>query len=120
MCSIARSSSYSEIHRTIYFCGYFDEPATSKVFSGSGTTLSRYDSGNSASGTNRVGGAFTFTESNVTSRVGISFISSGKACQFVEEEIPPGTGLQDLVSKAKGNWNSEVFSKVQTSEVLSL
>lgn len=91
----------------------------SKVFSGSGTTLSSYGSGNSASGTDRVGAVFTFSESNVTSKVGISFTSSGKACQFVENEIPTGTGLQELVSNAKSNWNSQVFSKVQTSEVAS-
>ncbi|KAG7002144.1 hypothetical protein G7Y79_00028g061650 [Physcia stellaris] len=94
---------------TIYFCGYFDEHATSKVFSGIGTMLSSYGSGNSASGTNRVGVVFTFNESNVTSRVGVSFISSSKACQFVDNEIPPGTELQDLIGQANSNWNSQVF-----------
>lgn len=64
------------------------------MFSGSGTTLSSYRSGNSTNGTNRVCVVFAFNESNVTSRVGISFISSSKACRFVEDEIPPGTELQ--------------------------
>ena len=90
--------------------------ATSKVFSGSGTTLSSYGSEASASGMDRVGAVFSFDESNVTSKVGISFISSSKACRFVDYEIPMGTGPQDLVSQAKSNWNA-VLSKVQTSEV---
>ncbi|KAL8828742.1 MAG: hypothetical protein Q9191_002414 [Dirinaria sp. TL-2023a] len=100
---------------TIYFCGYFDAAATSKVFSGNGNTLKSYGSQTSADGTERVGSVFAFNQKDVTSRVGISWISSAKACQFVNSEIPSGKSIQDLTSAAKSNWNTQVFSKIQTS-----
>ena len=99
---------------TIHFCGYFSKPATSKVFSGTGTRLSVYGSSKSADSSERVGAIFSFRETDVTSRVGISWISSAKACQFVNDEIPANTHLQDLVSASKSAWNSQVFSKIQT------
>ncbi|KAK3171921.1 hypothetical protein OEA41_004005 [Lepraria neglecta] len=102
---------------TIYFCGYFDTPVTSfQTFYGNGTTLSYYGSDTSASGTERVGAVFSFSQANVSSRVGISFISSAKACQFVDSEMPSGTPLHSLVTAAKSNWNTEVLSKIQTTE----
>lgn len=101
---------------TTYFCGRFDTSVTvSRTFSGNGTTTSEYGPGTTASGTERVGAVFSFSEANVTSRVGISFISAAKACQFVDLEIPARTPLQTLVNKAKTNWNTEVFSKIQST-----
>ena len=50
------------------------------------------------------------------SRVGISFISSDKACSNVHSEIPKGTKLQSLVEQAQENWNEEIFRKVTTTE----
>ncbi|MCJ1312917.1 hypothetical protein MMC25_006593 [Agyrium rufum] len=103
---------------TIYFCGYFDsKPATSKIFSGNGTTLFSYGTSSQASGTQRVGSVFSFNKDAITSRVGISFISSAKACSYVNTEIPAGTVLQTLVNNAKSAWNQEVFSKITTPEV---
>jgi predicted alpha-1,2-mannosidase len=67
------------------------------------------------SGSERVGGVFSFGNTAVKSRVGISFLSSAKACYNLESEIPEGTTLQSLVEKAHNNWNVEVFSKVQVS-----
>ncbi|MCJ1464324.1 hypothetical protein MMC07_002937 [Pseudocyphellaria aurata] len=101
---------------TIYFCGRFDAPSTSRVFSGKGTILSQYGSVNAAEGTERVGAVFTFAEASFTSRVGISFISTFKACQHVDTQIPPGTTLASLSSAAKNNWNTQVLSKIETSE----
>ncbi|KAF2709541.1 glycoside hydrolase family 92 protein [Pleomassaria siparia CBS 279.74] len=99
---------------TIYFCGRFSStPTSSKSFSGNGATLTSYDTSTPVSGTQRVGGVFTFSPSNVTSRVGISYISTAKACQNLEGEIPAGTDFQSLVSQAKDRWNTEVFSKIQ-------
>lgn len=101
---------------TIYFCGIFDTPASSgKTFSGNGTTLTGYGSANSISGSQRLGGIFTFNESFVTSRVGISWISSTKACSFVNEEIPAGTALQALVNNSKSVWN-EKLSTITTTD----
>jgi predicted alpha-1,2-mannosidase len=58
---------------------------------------------------------FTFAETNVTSRVGISFISYQKACNNLDAEIPADASLQTLVSAAKTAWNGEIFSKITTS-----
>ena len=82
--------------RTIYFCEIFDKFATSKLFTGTGTMLSSYGPRGSANGSDREGAVFEFTESNVTLRVGISFISSAKACRLVHMEILTETCLQDL------------------------
>ena len=104
---------------TIYFCGYFDStPSSIKTFIGNGTTLLQYDntSTQSSSEAARVGAVYSFSSTNVTSRVGISWTSSAKACQFVEDEIPKGTSLQKLVSAAQSIWNTEIFSKVTTKD----
>ena len=102
---------------TIFFCGYFDALSTStKVFEGSDVTSYQNGSTVFVHGKDRLGAVFTFDQANVTSRVGISWISSEKACRSVNVEIPAGTLLQDLVSASKSTWNSQVFSKIQTSE----
>jgi predicted alpha-1,2-mannosidase len=95
---------------TIYFCGKFNQqPLRSRTFNGAANASS-----NLVSGTARLGGVFTFTESNVTSRVGISFLSSSQACSNLEE-ISQDTSLSTLVSAAKTRWNTEILSKVQIS-----
>lgn len=108
------------IFRMIYFCGYFDAPSTSKVFEGAGSKPYHYGSSNSADGVDRLGAVFTFNESHVTSRVGISWISSEKACQFVNDEIPANSQIQDLVSASKSVWNLEVLSRIRAPEVKPL
>ena len=102
---------------TVYFCGQFDAPVKSaQVFAGDNDTLSQYGAHNAAAGTERVGAVFSFSQTQFTSRVGISFISSAKACQFMQSEITSNTSLQDLVNAAEANWNTEVLSKIQTTE----
>ncbi|EON62649.1 hypothetical protein W97_01873 [Coniosporium apollinis CBS 100218] len=104
---------------TIHFCGHFSAtPQVVRTFSGVGDRASRYDASTSASGTERLGGVFTFGQGTVTSRVGISFISTAKACQNVNNEIPPGTELPALVSRAVDRWNTDVFSKVATTDTV--
>ena len=88
-----------------------------KVFSGTGTKISQYGSIDAAAGVERVGAIFKFTETSFTSRVGISFISPARACQHVDTEIPAGTSLLSLANVAKNNWNTQVLSKIETSEV---
>ncbi|KAF9629758.1 hypothetical protein BFW01_g10961 [Lasiodiplodia theobromae] len=101
----------------IYFCGRFNTTATSsKTFSGSGTTLDQYGKESSVSGSERLGGVFAFDETTVQSTVGISFISSDKACQFLDDELPSDTTLESLVAASKETWNDQVFSKVTTTE----
>lgn len=102
---------------SVYFCGHFDQPiASKKLFTGNGTILYSYGNATSTNGTYRQGGVFSFNETKVTSRVGISMISTAKACSNVESQIPLGTSLDGLVSQAEAKWTSEVFSKVMTTE----
>lgn len=102
---------------TIYFCGHFDEPITSKkTFTGVNATLSSYGSAQSTNGTDRQGGVFAFNSTSVISRVGISFISTDKACSNVAAEIPKGTKLDSLVKKAKDTWNEQILSSITTTE----
>ncbi|KAF4308803.1 glycosyl hydrolase [Botryosphaeria dothidea] len=102
---------------TIHFCGRFNvTAASSKTFAGNGTTLSQYGQQASVSGTERLGGAFAFNETAVSSRVGVSFISSERACEYLEDEIPDDTTLESLVSASQETWNDQVFSKVTTTE----
>lgn len=102
---------------TIYFCGHFDQPFSSvRTFTGNGTQLYTYGNSTSTNGTNRQGAVFTFNTTSVSSRVGISFVSTSQACSNVETQIPEGTNINTLVSRAQDRWASEVFSKVSTTE----
>jgi predicted alpha-1,2-mannosidase len=67
-------------------------------------------------GNQTVGGVFTFSERNISSTVGISFISSAKACSFADDELPISTELQTVVNATKASWNSQVLSKITTTE----
>ncbi|KAF2643371.1 alpha-1,2-mannosidase family protein [Massarina eburnea CBS 473.64] len=99
---------------TIYFCGKFSEnPTSSRSFKGTGTTLVAYNTIPSVSGNERVGGVFTFGNTSIKSRVGISFLSSSQACQNLDKEIKQDTTLNSLTDKAKETWNAEAFSKIQ-------
>ncbi|KAI9645373.1 hypothetical protein NHQ30_006111 [Ciborinia camelliae] len=103
----------------IYFCGYFESPATVKTFVGTslnGSTVASYSTEKTASSKTRLGAIFSFTSTTVVSRVGISFISSAQACENVDSQIPSGTTLSTLTSDAKDVWNTEVLSKVKTTE----
>jgi predicted alpha-1,2-mannosidase len=103
----------------IYFCGYFDSSATVKTFVGqneNGSVIAQYSTATSAVSTARLGAVFSFSETNVTSRVGISFISTAQACDNVNTQIPSGTTLSTVTSNAKKVWNEQVLSKVTTTE----
>ncbi|KAK1513659.1 glycosyl hydrolase [Colletotrichum abscissum] len=114
----------------VYFCGQFDSvPEDVGLFSGiytdpywPNTTDVKpfYNNDTSIKGgvdgyqyADRVGGIFTFPSSvaTLTSKVGVSWISSEKACQFIKDEIPHND-LNQTVSDAKSQWNEEVLSKV--------
>lgn len=102
---------------TVYFCGHFDQPPVSfSTFTGNGTTLYSYGSNLSINSMHRLGGVFSFNQSQILSRVGISLVSTAKACQNVESEIPAGSTTQSLVEASQDRWAKDVFSKVSTSE----
>ncbi|KAF2963074.1 hypothetical protein GQX73_g10502 [Xylaria multiplex] len=107
---------------TVHFCGYFDQPATFKTFLGTsatGTTLSEYSDAPSRNSTSRLGAVFTFDSTSVTSRVGVSFISSKQACSNVENEIPADTTLDTLEEDVKAAWTDGVLSKITTTDTSS-
>ena len=101
----------------VYFCGHFDQAMASKrTFTGYNETLDSYGEQTSTNGTLRQGGVFTFNQTEVVSRVGVSFVSIDKACSNVETEIPKGTEMQQLVNAAQEKWNAEIFRKFTTTE----
>lgn len=117
---------------TVYVCGEFDTPPDqAETFRGRLTDpIQRYQQyadapvpqpmfGNlsevSGNLNDRVGALFTWSNlsvSTVKSRTGTSFISSDKACNFKNLEIA-SWNVNDTVSKAKQEWNQDVFSKIQ-------
>ncbi|KAE9363067.1 glycoside hydrolase family 92 protein [Stipitochalara longipes BDJ] len=108
---------------TIFFCGYFDSgntPAIVNTFVGQNDNTSKlvdYNTASTINSTARLGAVFNFgNATNVTSRVGISFISTAQACNNVNTQIPAGTTLSTLTTNAKQVWNDEVLSKVTTTE----
>jgi putative alpha-1,2-mannosidase len=52
----------------------------------------------------------------VVSRVGVSFISESQACANVNAEIPQGTSLATVRQGTRDAWNSQVLSKVTTTD----
>ncbi|BCS20233.1 alpha-1,2-mannosidase family protein [Aspergillus puulaauensis] len=104
---------------TIYFCGYFENDIKSKAaYNGTDDSGSvKQDSGSATSSTmsTRVGGVFSFKDKDVVSRVGISWVSSNRACQHVQDEIPAEASLESVVDDAKSEWEKAVFSKITTT-----
>ena len=98
----------------IYFCGKFNQPpARAYTFIAQGNTTVSNNGTSHVSGSQRLGGVFTFAGTSLQSRVGISFISTAKACANLDNEITPETTLRQLVSNAQTRWHSEILSKVQ-------
>ncbi|KAF3067035.1 hypothetical protein GL218_08810 [Daldinia childiae] len=105
---------------TVHFCGYFDQSATFKTFLGKDSTgddLVDYSDASEQDSDARLGAVFTFDSTNVTSRVGVSFISPEQACENVNREIPVGTSREALEHNVKASWNSQILSKVTTTDV---
>ncbi|ORY68498.1 alpha-1,2-mannosidase family protein-like protein [Pseudomassariella vexata] len=116
----------------VYFCGQFDTvPSNAQFFSGKYTdpywpnatdvnpvfTDSTYIQGGTVSYqyADRVGALFEFpaNASTVTSKVGVSWVSADKACQFLNEIV--GWDLNATVEAAKDQWNTEVLSKIDVT-----
>ncbi|KAI1861574.1 hypothetical protein JX265_009541 [Neoarthrinium moseri] len=113
----------------VYFCGHFDtKPLKTQFFSGKATdpywpntTDVRHsftDATTLQGGTvgyqyaDRIGSLFEFppNTTTVTSKVGISWVSADKACQFIEEI--PAWDLEATIQAARDQWNTEVLSKI--------
>lgn len=102
-------------------------PSRVRTFSGAGVTgeiLDSFGTNSSVTGKKRLGAAISFrppgvnsTQIVVESKIGISFISAQKACDFVDREIPSTNSFTSLVNSARQAWNNEIFSTVTTTEV---
>jgi putative alpha-1,2-mannosidase len=102
----------------VYFCGQFESaPNSAQAFNAENSTTPTMGgkSRKAASRYDTVGALFTWnktaTPSVLRSKVGISFISSAKACAFKDAEIPSWE-LNDTVSAAVDTWNNDVFSTI--------
>lgn len=105
---------------TVYFCGSFDAaPSSYATFLGTGNTnatLAAYPAGDSVTSSARLGVLYTFDTANLTSRVGVSFISAEQACQNVDSQIRAGTALETVVQGTRDAWNDQILSKVTTTD----
>ncbi|KAI1825750.1 glycoside hydrolase family 92 protein [Xylaria intraflava] len=118
---------------TVYFCGEFDSKPEARTFRGRNTdpnpgyhsfsgqpigqAMFNYGAMGEKSGplSDRVGAVFSWganASTQVKSRVGISMISTEKACKFISQEIP-SWDLNKTVSAAVEEWNKDVFSLIQ-------
>lgn len=102
--------------------GYFNAtPISNKTYlatDADGSIVQASGSATSNSGAVRVGSLFTFNSSTsnvVTSRVGISWLSTSQACTNLKNEIPEETPFSKVINDTKSIWNKEVLSKITTS-----
>lgn len=90
------------------------------VFKGQDNTtanLTWYGEANAASGSERLGAVFTFPpNTEVVSRVGISFISAQQACNNLDNEIPAGKRFYQVVDDTAEQWNTEILSKISAPD----
>ncbi|KAI1433291.1 glycoside hydrolase family 92 protein [Xylaria sp. CBS 124048] len=104
---------------TVYFCGYFDQAATFKTFIGENATsetIVEYNDVPNRESEARIGAVFTFNSTSITSRVGVSFISTSQACSNLESEIPADTGFETLETNVKAAWNDGVLGRITTTD----
>ncbi|KKA29904.1 hypothetical protein TD95_001479 [Thielaviopsis punctulata] len=104
----------------VYFCGRFDNTAHFMTFSGNTSadiTASTYSPQRSReSTTDHVGAVFSFSDRQVTSRIGVSFISENQACENLDNEIPKGTTVAEVRQAARQEWETQVLGKITTTD----
>ncbi|KAI5795261.1 glycosyl hydrolase family 92-domain-containing protein [Geopyxis carbonaria] len=117
----------------IHFCGEFDvNPSKAVTFIGTGETLEDIGKNSTEAMTKRVGALFTFQGGNgtissrirrrqqagllVESKIGVSWMSEEKACEFIDEEIPEEDAFNTLINETKDAWEEELLTKISTTE----
>ncbi|KAJ2895366.1 alpha-mannosidase family protein [Zalerion maritima] len=104
----------------IYFCGHFDAAGEhAPVEQGSSSSVgNRSESGTVTleSDTSGIGMIYYFSSAEVTSRVGISFISEEQACENLDDQIPEGAGFESIKKATRERWNTDVLSRVSTTD----
>ncbi|CAI6331993.1 unnamed protein product [Periconia digitata] len=118
---------------TVFVCGEFDSPpdhATAfkgrntfpvgrhfRSFGNSTTPNATFTGASARSGpqSDRVGAVFSWNNtddsSTIKSRVGISFISVSKACEYKNQEL--SWSIEETTQAARDEWNRDVFSKIR-------
>ncbi|KAH8424013.1 uncharacterized protein LDX57_001768 [Aspergillus melleus] len=112
---------------TVYFYGEFSKtPHEARQFTGKNTDsgnddtsyptwVDQSDKATSGPMNDRVGALFSWEDDNasqISYRIGISFMSIEKARSYVADEIPSWK-LKDTITSAVQEWNEDVFSKIQ-------
>lgn len=98
---------------TIYFCeGFNQKTSTSRVFA---QNIAMDENSTRVAGTGRLGGVFSFHSSEDSSSVGISFLSTTKACQSLDDEISEQVTVQSLAQASQDRWNQDILDKIQVS-----
>ncbi|KAI0269962.1 glycosyl hydrolase family 92-domain-containing protein [Gloeopeniophorella convolvens] len=112
---------------TIFFCASFNPPPTS-----ASTFTYAYDfnkppaaspplsnvTTQSGSSATVPGALFTWTALDgtaartVESRLGVSWISPQRACQFVQEEIPWASSFASVVADGQKEWDEQIFQSI--------
>ncbi|KAJ7063514.1 glycosyl hydrolase family 92-domain-containing protein [Mycena amicta] len=119
---------YSIYDSGAVFCGNFSSPAsTASTFftpynflippATAPALMPYYDI--YASDTLAIGALFTWdheTTLTLESRVGVSFLSEKKACDFVRTEVPWKQTFNETVQAVKDAWNSEILSSITVPE----
>ncbi|KAJ7702231.1 glycosyl hydrolase family 92-domain-containing protein [Mycena rosella] len=108
----------------IFFCGNFSVPASVAwtfftpynflVPPATAPTLSPYYD-IYASDSLAIGALFTWEHNSalqLESRVGVSFLSEEKACQFVRTEVPWKQTFNETMQAVKDAWNTEILSSI--------
>ncbi|KAI0015442.1 alpha-1,2-mannosidase family protein-like protein [Xylariomycetidae sp. FL0641] len=116
----------------VFFCGRFDTtPTSARFFSGEATdpyfpnttdakatftNATRIQGGTTwYQYADRIGALFEFPANATTikSKVGISWVSTDKACQFLDEI--PSWNVSAVTEQAKERWTSDVLSTIEIS-----
>ena len=82
-----------------------------------GRELAEYNRSTSISSDEaKLGAVFSFGDAKqVTSRIGVSFISPEQACKNVDDEISEDVTIEDLAKDVKATWNEKILSKITTT-----
>lgn len=112
---------------TIFYCGRFSEPpVNASTFLAERPTSktapelksSRSHPTQSGASNKGAGALFTFQNStrSLTSKIGVSWISSDRACSYLDSEISDSSSFGQISASARQIWNDQVLSKIEIKD----